>query len=101
MVAAALAGTGVAVGAQNVHAEGGGAYTGQISAAMVASYATWAIVGHSERRRDQGETDAIVGRKLIRCREHDLRPIRALARPLPSERPGRRSPSSAASSQAP
>ena len=37
MVAAALAGTGVAVGAQNVHAEGGGAYTGEISAAMVAS----------------------------------------------------------------
>ena len=74
-VAASLAGTGVAVGAQNVHAEAGGAYTGEISAAMVADFATWAIVGHSERRRDQGETDAIIGRKLIRCREHDLRPI--------------------------
>jgi triosephosphate isomerase len=74
-VSAALAGSGLAVGAQNVHAEAAGAYTGEISAAMVAPYATWAIVGHSERRRDQAETDALIGRKLLRCREHELRPI--------------------------
>ncbi|MET1232108.1 MAG: triose-phosphate isomerase [Candidatus Limnocylindrales bacterium] len=74
-VAATLAGTGIATGAQNVHAEARGAYTGEISAAMIAPYATWAIVGHSERRRDQAETDALIGRKLIRCREHGLRPI--------------------------
>ena len=88
MVAAALAGSGVAVGAQNVHAEGGGAYTGEISAAMVAGFATWAIVGHSERRRDQGETDAIVGRKLIRCREHDLRPILCVGETLAERETG-------------
>jgi triosephosphate isomerase (TIM) len=74
-VAQVLVGTGIATGAQNVHAETAGAYTGEISAAMVAPFATWAIVGHSERRRDQAETDAIIGRKLIRCREHGLRPI--------------------------
>jgi triosephosphate isomerase len=86
-VAAALAGTGVATGAQNVHAETGGAYTGEISAAMVAPFATWAIVGHSERRRDQGETDALVGRKLVRCREHALRPILCVGETL-AEREG-------------
>ncbi len=71
----ALDGSGVAVGAQNVHAERGGAYTGEVSAAMLRGLATWCIVGHSERRRDQAETDALVGRKLLRCHEAGLRPI--------------------------
>ena len=51
----ALAGTGVEVGAQNVHAEPAGAYTGEVSGQMLAGLATWSIVGHSERRRDQDE----------------------------------------------
>ena len=54
----------VAVGAQNVHHELQGAYTGEISAPMLAGLATWVIVGHSERRRDAGETDELIGRKL-------------------------------------
>jgi triosephosphate isomerase len=74
-VARALADTDVAVGVQDVHAEPFGAYTGEISAPMVANLASWAIVGHSERRRDQGETDELVGRKLLRCAEFGLRPI--------------------------
>jgi triosephosphate isomerase len=89
VVAAALAGTGVATGAQNVHAEPGGAYTGEHSAVMVAPFATWVIVGHSERRRDQGETDALIGRKLIRCREHDLRPILCVGETLAEREAGR------------
>ena len=48
----ALAGTGVAVGAQNVHHELAGAYTGEVSAPMLVSLASWVILGHSERRRD-------------------------------------------------
>ncbi|MBA3307159.1 MAG: triose-phosphate isomerase, partial [Chloroflexi bacterium] len=68
-VGQALAGTGVDVGAQNVHAEVSGAYTGEIAASMLAGLASWCIVGHSERRRDQAETDELIGRKLIRCRE--------------------------------
>src|SRR5688500_15356473 len=52
VVADALAGTGDAVGAQDVHAEPAGADTGSVAAAMVVPAATWAIVGHSERRRD-------------------------------------------------
>jgi triosephosphate isomerase len=65
----------VGVGAQNVHHELQGAYTGEISAPMLAGLATWVIVGHSERRRDAGETDALIGTKLQRAIEAGLRPI--------------------------
>ncbi|MEA2610131.1 MAG: triosephosphate isomerase [Chloroflexota bacterium] len=65
----------VAVGAQNLHHELQGAYTGEVSAPMLAGLATWVIVGHSERRRDAGETDELIGRKLRRAIEAGLRPI--------------------------
>jgi len=65
----------VGVGAQNVHHELQGAYTGEISAPMLAGLATWVIVGHSERRRDAGETDEVIGRKLGRAIDAGLRPI--------------------------
>jgi len=65
----------VAVGAQNVHHELQGAYTGEIAAPMLAGLATWVIVGHSERRRDAGETDDLIGRKLGRAIDAGLRPI--------------------------
>jgi triosephosphate isomerase len=84
----ALRDTDVAVGVQNVHAEPFGAYTGEISAPMVAGLATWAIVGHSERRRDQGETDELVGRKLLRCAEFGLRPILCLGEQLAERQAG-------------
>src|SRR6476646_2677986 len=57
----------VAIGAQNVHHELQGAYTGEISAPMLVGLADWVIVGHSERRRDAGETDGVIGRKLGRA----------------------------------
>jgi triosephosphate isomerase (TIM) len=85
----ALVGSGVAVGAQNVHAETMGAYTGEISAAMLAGLAEWCIVGHSERRRDQGEDDALIARKLIRCAEHGLRPILCVGELLEQREQGR------------
>jgi triosephosphate isomerase len=87
-VAAALEGTGVEVGAQEVHAEGAGAYTGGISAAMLAGLATWAIVGHSERRRDQGETDELIGRKVVRCIDGGLRPILCVGEQLAEREAG-------------
>jgi triosephosphate isomerase len=65
----------VDVGAQDVHHELAGAYTGDISAPMLAGLASWVIVGHSERRRDHGETDSRIGRKLARAVEGGLRPI--------------------------
>jgi triosephosphate isomerase len=73
--ALATAGEDVAVGAQNVHHELQGAFTGEISAPMLAGLATWVIVGHSERRRDAGETDELIGRKLARALDAGLRPI--------------------------
>jgi triosephosphate isomerase len=65
----------VGVGAQNVHHELQGAYTGEVSAPMLDGLATWVIVGHSERRRDAGETDGLIGKKLQRAVEARLRPI--------------------------
>src|SRR5207247_9918686 len=65
-VADALGGTGVGVYAQDVHWEDSGAFTGQMSVAMLRGLALGAIVGHSEVRRDQGDDDARVGRKLAR-----------------------------------
>src|SRR6188768_67951 len=54
----------IAIGAQDCHAAEGGAHTGDISAAMIKDAgATFVIVGHSERRADHGETDALVKKK--------------------------------------
>jgi triosephosphate isomerase len=85
----ALAGTGVAVGAQNVHQEAAGAYTGEVSAPMLVGLATWVIVGHSERRRDAGETDELIARKLVRAREAGLRPILCVGEQLAEREAGR------------
>ncbi len=78
----------VAVGAQNVHHELTGAFTGEISAPMLDGLATWVIVGHSERRRDAGETDDIVGQKLHRAIETGLRPILCVGEQLAAREAG-------------
>jgi len=65
----------VGIGAQNVHHEAAGAYTGEVSAPMLAGLASWVIVGHSERRRDFGETDERIGQKLGRATDAGLRAI--------------------------
>ena len=79
----------VGIGAQNVHHELQGAYTGEISAPMLVGLATWVIVGHSERRRDAGETDELVGRKLGRAIEAGLRPILCVGEQLEEREDGR------------
>jgi triosephosphate isomerase len=85
----ALAGSGVEVGAQNVHAEPAGAYTGEISGQMLAGLATWVIVGHSERRRDQNESDSLIARKILRGAENGLRPILCVGEDLSERIAGR------------
>jgi triosephosphate isomerase len=76
------------VGAQNVHHELSGAYTGEIGAPMLAGLAGWVIIGHSERRRDAGETDELIGRKLARAVEAGLRPILCVGEQLAEREAG-------------
>ncbi len=85
----AVAGEGIHVGAQNVHHELAGAYTGELSAPMLAGLATWVILGHSERRRDFAETDALIGKKLGRAVEAGLRPILCVGEQLAEREAGR------------
>jgi triosephosphate isomerase (TIM) len=82
-------GGAVAVGAQDVHHEATGAYTGAISAPMLAGLATWTIVGHSERRRDACETDELIGRKLLAARAAGLRAILCVGEQLVDRDAGR------------
>lgn len=71
-----LEGTHLLLGAQNMHAERSGAYTGEVSAEMLRQlFVTHVILGHSERRQLFGETDDFVNQKVKTALENKLRPI--------------------------
>ncbi|MET0858225.1 MAG: triose-phosphate isomerase [Telluria sp.] len=73
---AALSGGAVAWGAQDVSAHTGGAYTGEVSAAMLAEFAcSYVIVGHSERRAYHAETSELVAQKAVAALGAGLTPI--------------------------
>ena len=75
-VAALTKGTNIAVGAQNVAWADSGAFTGEISAAMLKEAgAEYVIIGHSERRQYFGETDATVNARLVQALKNGLKPI--------------------------
>jgi triosephosphate isomerase len=74
-VAPVLAGTSVALGAQNMHWEKSGAFTGEVSPAMLAGLCQYVILGHSERRQYFGETDENVNRKVKAALAYGLTPI--------------------------
>ena len=68
--------TKIAIGAQNCHFEENGAYTGEISCKMLAEAGVkYVIIGHSERRRDNNETDTTVNKKVLSALQAGLRPI--------------------------
>jgi triosephosphate isomerase len=87
--AAAPDGSEVWVGAQNIHHERAGAHTGEIAAPMLVGLASWVIVGHSERRRDAGETDAQIAGKLAEAWAAGLRPILCVGEVLADRDAGR------------
>ena len=70
-----LKGSNIKLGAQNMHFEGSGAFTGEISALMIKETCEYAIIGHSERREIFGEDDELVNRKIKAALMHSLKPI--------------------------
>lgn len=76
VVKAELKNSQVTLGAQNCHAEASGAYTGEVSAAMLKELGCdWVILGHSERRHGLGETDQTVNAKIHRALATELQVI--------------------------
>jgi triosephosphate isomerase len=79
---------GIGVGAQTMHSEETGAYTGEVSAPMLAGLAQYVILGHSERRRYDNETDAAVAGKVAAAVAHELVPIAAIGERAEERRAG-------------
>jgi triosephosphate isomerase len=79
---------GVEIGAQTMHFEEHGAFTGETSPLMLAGLATFVIIGHSERRQYDGETDERVGLKVASAVAHGLRPIAAVGERIDERRDG-------------
>ncbi len=88
-LAEAVAGSPIEVGAQDVHAAASGAFTGDVSAAMLRDAgARLVILGHSERRTLQGETDALVAAKVEAALAGGLEPIVCVGETLEQRKAG-------------
>jgi triosephosphate isomerase (TIM) len=85
----ALEGQAIKLGAQNMHPEKNGAFTGEVSAEMLRTlYVTHVILGHSERRQYFGETDDFINRKVLAALAHQLRPILCVGESLAEREAG-------------
>ncbi len=82
-------GTNVKIGAQNMHWEETGAYTGEISGSMLKSIGVeYVIIGHSERRQYFAETDETVNKKIKSALENELKPILCVGESLQEKEAG-------------
>ena len=89
-VGEALRGSGMHLGAQNMHAETHGAYTGEVSGPMLAAAGCrFVVLGHSERRHGMGETDEQVAKKLRAALRDGLTPIVCVGELLAEREAGR------------
>jgi len=71
-----VSGTQLALGSQNIADKAAGAFTGEISASMLAEFGCqYALVGHSERRSYYGDTDATVAARFAQAQEHNIIPV--------------------------
>ena len=88
-VAQAVAGSRIRVGAQDVHPEDSGAFTGEVSAPMLSELVEFVIVGHSERRALFAESNEFIARKVTASIQAGLRPILCVGESLEDRRAGR------------
>lgn len=86
----AVAGSAVALGAQDISAHASGAYTGEVSAAMLQEFGVqYVIIGHSERRAYHGESDAAVAAKTVAALKASLVPVVCVGETLEQREAGK------------
>jgi triosephosphate isomerase len=90
-VAEILKGTEIGLGAQDMHWEASGAFTGEVSPAMVKEFCQYVILGHSERRTYFGETDQTVNKKVKAAFANGLTPIVCVGETLEENEDGKTS----------